>query len=200
MSRAAPKATQQPPTVQQRLFAQHLALGQPQAKAYRAAHPNVKMNAQSLSTAAGRSAKSKAVQKELARLMADPLLQPVILEPCAAARDPQQLREHAVAIMLRLSRHPEAQVAFAAASWLAAFADATDPKLRPAPAEPPDRERLMRDLRGLYAKALKRPPLVAEVVEATAEPAPGDAPANSVDSVDSADPVNSAPDPQDPPA
>jgi len=152
------------PTQAQRKFAAGMAIGKSKAKAYALAHPGQKMKPASLNTAALRSSKSKAVQDELARLLAEPILQAVVLEPCPGARDPEQLREHACAVMLRLSRHTDALVAFHAACWLREYADAIDTR-RHRPAD--ERQAVLAELRGLYAKALKRPP----IIEAAAEPA-----------------------------
>ena len=153
------------PTVAQRKFAQHLALGDTQAKAYAKAHPDQHMSLPTLRNKAKLSSKSKAVQAELERLLAEPLLQPLILEPCPAAKNPAQLREHAVATMLRLSRHSDPMIAFHAAVWLKDFADAIDESqrgLEPAA----ERQQILGELRGLYAKALNRAPIVEAVAEA----------------------------------
>jgi len=56
-------------------------------------------------------------------------------------------------------------IAFHAAVWLKDFADAIDESqrgLEPAA----ERQQILGELRGLYAKALKRPPLIETVVEA----------------------------------
>src|SRR5215831_2224603 len=150
------------PTQAQRRFAQQLALGDSQPKAYAKAHPDQRMSMPALRTKAKRSANSPAVKGELARLLAEPLLQPLILEPCPAAAKPAMLREHAVATMLRLSRHSDPLVSFHAAQWLMDYANATDTRTAPAIS----REAILGELKGLYAKALNRPP----IVEAVAEP------------------------------
>jgi len=158
MAQAAPA----PPTQAQRIFAQQLALGKSKPQAYKLAHPNQRMNPKTLASASQRAARSKAVKGELERLMAEPLLQPLILEPCPAAKNPAMLREHAVATMLRLSRHSDPLVSFHAAQWLMDYANATDTRTAPAIS----REAILGELKGLYAKALNRPP----IVEAVAEP------------------------------
>ena len=150
-------------TAAQRRFAQNLALGDTQVAAYRKAHPNQQMSVKTLRRKALSSSKSKAVQTELERLMAEPMLKPLLMEPCPGARSPEQIREHAVATMLRLSRHGDAMISFHAACWLKDYADAIDMKRKP---EEPDRRAILGELRGLYAKALNRAPIVETVPEA----------------------------------
>jgi len=150
----------------QRRFAQFLALGNPQAKAYAMAYPKQTSKGHPLDVRAAVAVKSKNVQAELKRLLADPILQPLVLEPCPAAKNPAILREHAVATMLRLSRHSDPLVSFHAAQWLMDYANAIDTATKPAVS----REAILGELRGLYAKALNRPPIVEAVAEAP-EPA-----------------------------
>jgi hypothetical protein len=158
------------PTVAQRKFAQNIALGFPKTKAYAMAYPKTTMTGHALAKTASLTAKTKAVKGELERLMAEPLLQPLLMEPCPAARNPEQLREHAVATMLRLSRHGDPMISFHAACWLKDYADAIDVKRKP---EEPDRRAILGELRGLYAKALNRAPIVETVVEAVEGEAKG---------------------------
>lgn len=140
-------------------------MGQPKTKAYAFAHPNARMTPGSLQTAAKRAAKTEAVQAELSRLMADPMLQPVLLEPCAEARYPDKLREHCVSVMLKLTRHPDPLVVYHAVDWIRAYADQVAAERTLPKPDKNEREKLLGELRGLYSKALNRPPIIETVAE-----------------------------------
>ena len=147
------------PTVKQRRFAAEIAAGRSKRLAYAISHPGQKMSLPSLRAAATRAAKSPAVQAEIQRLIPDP----VLFEVCPAATDPAKIREHSVAIMAKLSCCSDPYVAFYAATWLVNYADELDAKTKLArPSE--DKQALLRDLRGLYRRALAPAPLVVETV------------------------------------
>lgn len=155
------------PTTAQRTMAAAVVAGKSLSKAYAIAHPGMDRSPITLSKLASKSVAAKNVQAEIARLMADPLLQPIVLDVCLEAEDPRALRQHAVSIMLRLSRQPEPQVAFAAACWLRDYAE----QLEAGRAVGQTREQLLGDLRGLYHKALATaPPPTDTQVEAEVEP------------------------------
>lgn len=165
-----------PATRAQKAFAAAVVGGATLASAYRKAHPGATGSAPgTIRTAAKVAKQSKAVQREIARLMADPLLQPAILESCPEASNPGRLREHAVGIMLKLSRHADPLVAVHCAEWLASYADKLIAESERTRSIEPTRQQILADLRGLYAKALARPaapPLVETVnVESATYPA-----------------------------
>jgi hypothetical protein len=152
------------PTVKQRKFAAEIAAGRSKRQAYAIAHPEQKMSLPSLRAAATRASKSPAVQAEIRRL----LTEPIILDTCPKADDPRALREHAVASMIRLTKHSDGVIAAHAADWLIKFAASLE-----AARESPrmtEREQVIHELRGLYAKALNgAPPLVEAVPETPGE-------------------------------
>jgi hypothetical protein len=157
------------PTAAQKRFAREITLGQSQTKAYAIAHPTAKMTGKLLTSAAHKAKKSAGVQEELARLMADPILQPLVLASCPEYTDEKRLREHAVGVMIRLSAHEDPIVAMHCAIWIydysCALGQAKAPKT---PRE--DRSKILADLRGLYAKALKPLPTIVDVpAEASSE-------------------------------
>ena len=153
------------PSLAQKRFAHELALGRSQSKAYQLAHPDAKSTGKALAANAQRAKKRQGVQQELARLMADPILQPLVLVACPEAQDENKLREHAVGIMIRLSHHEDPIVAMHCAVWLydysCALREAKSPKT---PKE--DRAKILSDLRGLYAKALKPLPVIVDAAPA----------------------------------
>ena len=150
-------------TVSQKRFAQGIALGKPATVAYKLAHPGVKLSPRSLSVAASKSKKTKAVQEELAKLLAEPMLQPLVLAAFAEAFDERRLREHAVGIMVRLTSHPDPQVQFHAATWIYEYAKQLGEERKSKP-KPETREQLLANLRGIYSKSLPRPEMIVEAV------------------------------------
>jgi hypothetical protein len=154
-------------TTAQKRFARELSLGRGPSKAYQVSHPDTKITGKALATTAHKAKKSQGVQEELARLMNDPILQPLVLSSCPEYTDEKRLREHAVGVMIRLSAHEDPIVAMHCAIWIydysCALGQAKAPKT---PRE--DRSKILADLRGLYAKALKPLPVI---VESTVEPA-----------------------------
>ena len=131
------------------------------------AHPTQRMKTRSLQAAANRAAKSPAVQAEIQRLMADP----VLFTACPQATDAGIVRQHAVAIMVKVSKCSDMAIAAHAADLLARYADnleAQQALLHAKPAD--DRQRLIQDLRGLYTKALAAPAAAEPLVETVAEP------------------------------
>jgi hypothetical protein len=161
-------------TVKQRKFAAEIAAGRSKRQAYTIAHPEQKMSLPRLRAAATRASKSPAVQAEIRRLLADP----IILDTSPKADDPRALREHAVASMIRLTKHSDGVIAAHAAEWLIAFADS----LEAARARKPktDAEQVISELRELYAKALNEPPLVEAVTEGPGDEQAGEAPAENL--------------------
>lgn len=158
-------------TVAQRAFARELALGRSQSKAYALSHPDQKMTTKALASAARAAKKQQGVQEELARLMADPILQPLVMFPCPEARDEMKLREHAVAVMIKLTTHSDPIVAMHCAVWLYDYSCALEQAKAPkTPRE--DRAKILSDLRGLYAKALKPLPTIVEASPEPADPQP----------------------------
>lgn len=160
-----------PITTAQKRFARELSLGKSQTKAYKLAHPTGKTTGRALTTLASRAAKQVAVQDELARLMNDPILQPLVLAQCPEYRDEQRLREHAVGVMIRLTTHSDPIVAMHCAVWLYDYSCALEQAKAPkTPRE--DRAKILSDLRGLYAKALKPLPTIVEASPEPADPQP----------------------------
>lgn len=158
-------------TAAQKRFARELSLGKSQAKAYKLAHPDAKMTAKSLSTLASRAAKKQGVQVELAKLMADPILQPLVVTQCPEFRDEMRIREHAVGVMMRLSAHEDPIVAMHCAVWLYDYSCALEQAKAPkTPRE--DRAKILSDLRGLYAKALKPLPVIVDAAPEAPAPDP----------------------------
>jgi hypothetical protein len=88
------------------------------------------------------------VKAEIQRLLADP----IILDTCPKANDPHALREHAIACMIRLSKHTDGVIAAHAAQWLIDFADSMERARASKPTS--ERTQLLDDLRGLYERAL----------------------------------------------
>jgi hypothetical protein len=131
------------------------------------AHPRQKMNLQNLRTAATRSARSPKVRHEVERLLRDP----VLLESCPGAADPKVIREHAVGVMVRISKSEDPYVAFHAANWLRDYAVALEAEQK---AKKPHAEKaaLLADLRGLYQRALAPAAAAAERVAAEPPEAP----------------------------
>jgi hypothetical protein len=159
-----------PATVAQKRFAQALALGKSQPKAYKIAHPDNKMTAHSLATVAKRAVKAKAVQEELSRLLAEPMLQPLLLQSFPEFEDTRRLREHAVAIMFKLTNHEDPVVAMHAAIWVFDYSKALDEQRKPK-VKVESRAEILASLRATYARNLaKQAPLVIEVAPAD----PGD--------------------------
>ena len=66
-------------TVRQKRFAQAMALGKPATVAYRLAYPESKLSKRSLQAKSHQAKQSKVVQAELERLLAEPMLQPIVL-------------------------------------------------------------------------------------------------------------------------
>ena len=155
------------PTVRQKRFASEIVAGRSKRAAYELSHPEQKMSLRSLRSAATRASKSPLVQAEIQRLLRDP----VVLDACPKAGDPRALREHAIACMIRLTRHTDGVIAAHAARWLIDFASS----LERAPVSSPKTERtqIIAELRGLYERALgPAPPLVETAGENEPEPAP----------------------------
>jgi hypothetical protein len=152
------------PTVKQRKFAAEIAAGRSKREAYAIAHPEQKMSLPSLRATAARASKSPAVQAEIRRLLQDP----VLLDTCPKADDPRALREHGVASMIRLTKHSDGVIAAHAAEWLISFAASLEAAR--APQGMTEREQVIHELRGLYAKALNGvPPLVEAVSDGAAD-------------------------------
>lgn len=149
-------------TQAQKIFAQGLAMGKPATVAYKLAHPNIKMKGASLAVTAGKSKKTKAVQDELARLLAEPILQPLILLPCPEYLDYNKLIEHAVGIMVRLTNHSDPLVQLHAAKWI--FDYGQDLKTKRYAKQHPGKtsEQILAELRGIYSKNLPSPKLIVE--------------------------------------
>ena len=158
-------------TIAQKRFAQGLALGKPATVAYRLAHPESKPAQSTLRTKALVSKKSKAVQEELAKLLAEPMLQPIVLAAFAEAFDSRRLREHAVGVMVRLSTHSDPMVQMHAANWVYEYARQLEEEKKAKPKQE-TRDEILASLRGLYAKSLPRPELI---VEAETSPVEGNA-------------------------
>jgi len=164
-------------TIAQKHFAQGLALGKPATVAYQLAHPNSKPAKNTLQTKAHKAKKSKLVQAELARLLAEPMLQPIVLAAFAEAYDSRRLREHAVGVMVRLTTHSDPLVQMHAANWIYDYARQLDEE-RKSKAPKETKESILANLRGIYAKSLPRPEMIVEAskppVEAAAVPAAAD--------------------------
>lgn len=143
-------------------FAQGLALGKPATVAYKLAHPNNKMNPKVLGVQASRAKRSKTVQQELQRLLAEPMLQPLLLVPCPEYQDASKIIEHAVGIMVRLTNHPDPLVQMHAAVWLFDYGKTLKEERKAKSKE--SREQILSELRGLYAKSLPDPALIVDAV------------------------------------
>jgi hypothetical protein len=113
---------------------------------------------------AGQRAK-QALVGELKRL----LRVPAVLDEFPAYQDHAKIRQHAVATMVKLTKHPDAPVAMQAAMWLKDYADALQAMSLGKVPNQLEREQILSDLRGMYTKALARAPLV-ETLEVQAEP------------------------------
>lgn len=149
------------PTIAQTRMAQAMALGKPATVAYKLAHPASKLGPKGLRSKAHVSKKTKGVQDELARLLAEPMLQPVVLAAFAEAFDSRRLREHAVGVMVRLTSHSDPQVQFHAANWVYDYARQLEEEKKSR--KPLDtRESILANLRGLYSKSLPKPDLIVE--------------------------------------
>lgn len=156
-------------TIKQKRFAQGIALGKPKTVAYKLAYPNSKLKGKSLATEASTTSRSKAVAQELERLLAEPMLKPLLLSPCPEFQDHIRLREHAVGTMVKLSNHDDPLVAFHAAQWLFDYSKLVAEERK---ARHQTNGDAMAKLREIYSKALPSPPLVVEV-EANASGAGG---------------------------
>jgi len=159
----------QGPTLNQKRFAHMLAIGKPATVAYKLAHPEVKLAQRSLQTVALKAKKSKAVQRELERLLAEPMLAPIVLAAFAEAFDARRLREHAVGVMVRLTSHSDPLVQLHAANWIYDYARQLDDERKSKPKD--TRESILQSLRGIYAKSLPRPELIVEAEAESPEPA-----------------------------
>ena len=157
-------------TVAQKRFAQGLALGKPATVAYKLAHPDGKPGKKTLQVRAHVAKKSKAVQEELARLLAEPMLQPIVLAAFAEAYDARRLREHAVGVMVRLTSNSDPLVQMNAANWIHDYARQLEDERKSKPAKE-TRESILATLRGIYSKSLPKPPLIVESVNSAAEAA-----------------------------
>jgi hypothetical protein len=152
-----------PATTAQKRFAQGMALGKSQSVAYKIAHPTTKMTGKSLATTAQIAAKNRNVKDELARLMKEPLLSPLLLFPFPEYQDAARLREHAVATMFRLTNHEDPVVAMHAAIWVFDYSKALDEQRKPK-VKVESRAEILASLRATYARNLARQaPLVIEV-------------------------------------
>lgn len=155
-------AMPQQATISQLKFAQGLALGKHATVAYKLAHPNSKMGPKALGVAASRAKKKKSVQDELARLLAEPMLQPLILHPCPEYQDASKIIEHAVGVMVRLTNHPDPLVQMHAAVWLFDYGKTLKEERKARSKD--SREQILSELRGLYAKSLPDPALIVDAV------------------------------------
>jgi hypothetical protein len=153
------------PTLAQKRFAQGLALGKSTSNAYRIAHPEGKTTGKALATLAQKAKRQKNVQDELARLMAEPMIQPLLLEPFPEYQDARRIREHAVGLMVKLTSHSDPVVAMHAAIWLFDYSTVLIEDKKPRP-KSESRADILRELRETYARSLN-PPLI---VEASVDP------------------------------
>ena len=149
-------------TVAQKRFAQGLALGKPATVAYKLAHPGIKSNQRGLQTTAHKAKKAKAVQAELAKLLAEPMLQPLVLAAFAEAFDSRRLREHAVGVMVRLSAHSDPMIQLHAAQWIYEYSRALEEEKRSTKTKIESKEEVLAKLRGIYSKSLPRPQMIVE--------------------------------------
>lgn len=149
-------------TVSQKRFAQGIALGKPATVAFKLAYPNSKLTGKSLGVTASRAKKKKVVQEELARLLAEPILQPLVCLPCPEYQDYNKLIEHAVGIMIRLTNHSDPLVQLHAAKWI--FDYGQDLKTKRYAKQHPGKtsEQILAELRGIYSKNLPSPKLIVE--------------------------------------
>jgi hypothetical protein len=150
----------QTPTAAQKRFAQALHLGKSQAKAYAVSHPNSTVTGKALASTARRAKQSKAVQDELARLMAEPMIRPLLLEPFPEYQDARRIREHAVGLMVKLTSHSDPVVAMHAAIWLFDYSTVLIEEKK-APKKTESRADILAELRATYARSLN-PPLIVE--------------------------------------
>ena len=160
----------------QKRFAQALHLGKSQAKAYALSHPNSKMTGKALANTAQKAKKQKAVQDELARLMAEPMIQPLLLSSFPEYEDTRKLREHAVGIMVKLTSHDDPVVQMHAAIWLFDYSKILDAEKRPKPKQVESRAEILASLRATYARNLAKPPLVLETVPESVIDVPSESP------------------------
>ncbi len=147
-----------------------MALGKPATVAYKLAHPESKLSKRSLQAKSHQAKQSKVVQAELERLLAEPMLQPIVLAAFAEAYDSRRLREHAVGVMVRLTTHSDPLVQMHAANWIYDYARQLEDERKSKPVKE-TRESILANLRGIYSKSLPRPELIVEASgETVSEP------------------------------
>jgi len=104
--------------------------------------------------------------KQAAREQLKQILIDGTLDVCPSYSDPHALLEHAVAIMVKISKEAPPAVALDAAKFLFTYAQQLDrvqrDRMRPASEV---RQELIQELRGLYQKALAEPTTKTIVLE-----------------------------------